>query len=108
MAETRCPVRRNNLAKMQGYRIDSNGQPVIGESEQLCPKHRVCEGLLRSIVSKRNAETNQAFLPLNRPKENNLSWKRFDLILNRQRRPGLVLASPHVVERDLTLSDKVL
>lgn len=38
LVEKRWPVRRNNLVKMQVYRIDSNGQPVIGESEQLCRK----------------------------------------------------------------------
>ena len=38
LAETCGPVRRSNLVKMQVYRIDSNGQPVIGESEQLCRK----------------------------------------------------------------------
>jgi hypothetical protein len=38
LAEKRWPVRRTNQVKMQVYRIDSNGQPVIGESEQLCRK----------------------------------------------------------------------
>jgi hypothetical protein len=38
LAEKCGTVRRTNQVKMQVYRIDSKGQPVIGESEQLCRK----------------------------------------------------------------------
>jgi hypothetical protein len=52
----RCPMRRNNLTKMLGYRRDSHGQPVNGKSEQLCLNPGVCVGLLRRIVTAEGPE----------------------------------------------------
>ncbi len=56
----RCPVRPNDLAKMPGYRRDSDGQPVSGEPEQLCSNACLCVGSLRRIVTTERAGATQA------------------------------------------------
>lgn len=58
-------MRQNVLAKRQGYRRDSHGQPVNGEPEQLCQKHGRCVGTLRRIVTEEGAgpSARQCFPP---------------------------------------------
>jgi hypothetical protein len=57
---------QNNLGKRFGYRIDNYGQPVNGESEQLCLNFGVCVGLLKRTVTQERAEPlgRQCFSPL--------------------------------------------
>ena len=55
---------RNSLGKKVGYRIDSYGQPVKGEPEQLSRKTTVDAGLLRRPVTKERDELLAYLSPL--------------------------------------------